>query len=218
MSITKGKKIFDVLEKLYTNKYDIINMEMYERIINITFVYIGIRTVCEVYFKNSNKEIEIFDEIKTYSKNMRVIQKIKKLSDDTLWYRYFFINLKMIDKYNLSNEYNNLLNDKYDHIDIGKLLGYACPLNIFEHYDIYLKRDDNNLRRRYVYEYFMYKKDGRIIILEEGCQLFAYICYDDKKNKKYYEMALRNLKLYQTNLLLITDKFHIGFKYSEEIL
>ncbi len=214
------KNLFTLLEKLFKNKFGEVDMQMYETIVNITFVFMGVRPACTAYFKkskDSKKYIDIFDAITNYNENMKVLHH-NYTSNNNLWYNYIFINLKMIAKHKLSKEYVNVLNNKFDHVDMGKLLGFPCPIDIFKHFDDYEKKNDDNLRKRYIYEYILYKKNKNTISLENRTQLFAYICYSDNENNNYYKKSIKQLKLYQENLLLLTNDFHIGLTYSEEII
>lgn len=217
MSINKSKKLFFKLEELYKKEYKETNIFIYEQIVNITFVEMGARIACSLYFNNGEEFVGIYEKIKDYDENLKIVVQTQKFSD-SVWYEYIFINLQMIKINGLTDEYNSILSGKSDHIARGKLFGYICPSNIFEKVDEYIKKD-KELRRRFIYEYYIYtKSENNEIQLDDRAQLFVFICYDDKLKKYQYNIAIKNLKKYQRALEKITQKLHIGFSYQEEII
>jgi hypothetical protein len=218
MSIEESKQLFISLNKLFTDKFGETYTQMYEYTVNITFVHMGVRPACSAYFKYNRIVEEIFNEIKKYAeqhiKNFKILSFTYNFNGDT-WLDYLFINLDIINKNNLLDEYNKLLSGTHDSVDIGKIFGFPCPGDIFKLFDQYQKKNDNTLRRRYIHEYYIFKKDKDIIIFDGGIQFIAYVCY---KEEDYHKTSVHNLKLYQEKLLLLTDKLHIGFSYIEEII
>ncbi len=126
-----------------------------------------------------------------------------------------FINKEEIKKRGLTKELQQFIDGYQNHKLIGKLLGYACPIDIISEADNYYKLNDNELRRRFIISYNIYKKDNKKITLGPTNQLYAYICYS---KDSFYKDALKRLKLYQKILAQLTDKLHIGIEFTEEII
>lgn len=214
--IKQAKKIFDILVEEFTKDSKNQEILQYDPILNIIFVFLGIRPMA--LFMDKTKLVSKLLK-KHFGSNPELEIISKESPIDKKFDRIYFINKEEIKKKDLTKELQQFIDDDKNHKLIGKLLDYACPSNIIlEATTHYNKQNGDELRRRYVFSYEIYEKTDKNIILDKNSQLYAYVCYSDKKKDQYYKGALKKLKLYQKILAQITDKLHIGFEFKEEII
>ena len=216
---SNAKQLFDKLEKMYIKEkipeyYKNIyghDLKIYYEILNIIFVFIGVRPACLVESEEGPIPT-ILLSFSNFDKNLIILKQEKNFLNlhGKKAIDFLFVNPEVIKEKGLEKEYKMLLNEQMEVVSFGKLLDYSCPNNIFENYDIYSK-PGKDFRRRYIIEFIICEKINNQIILEPKEKLIFYICYDNKQKDYYYKDGLKRLKLYQEVVEQLIDKLHVGF-------
>ncbi len=225
MDIKQAKKLFDTLDKEFTKIYALKDyekygdMHKYNHILNLILVFLGIRPMAFLTIRTGPVS-ELIETLFGSNPELKIISK--KMGDKSSTGKkiehIYFANLEEIKRKGLGEELQLLIDGDIDHKSLGKLLDYACPSDISLEMDNYIKRNDDELRRRFTISYIIYKKSNKEIMFSPKGQLVSYICYSDKKKEYFYKDALKRLKLYQKILAQLTDKLHIGLEFTEEIV
>ena len=234
--IKKAKQLFNLIVKRYTDSGVLKNNEevswfgtesleiiIYGIALNMVYVYLGFRPAylwldIDEDSKTSQKEFDLLSDLKEFDKDQLEIVSVKR-SDDSRF--IVIINPTTVNTVGLQKEYHTLKTGdwtkKTHNIVLGRLLGYLCPIDPHTVYNNSIKLDKGT-KKRYIYDFILYKTDSDKIMPNRRTQLFAFICYDKSERNKIYKQAIQYWKKLQKITNKITDKAHVGMEYSEQFL
>jgi hypothetical protein len=208
MASSTSKNLYNFLKKTYRKLPG-----GWEPIINIMFVYLGLRPAFLYESPLSKSDsMHTFDVLE--KKYGLVVNETKQPLGPSP--RVFIINKKMITKLGLTVNLETLMSDeKYiDDITIGNILGIKCPNDISENYSQFSKVH-KRLTKRYIFKYVSYTTSGGS--LDNETELFVYVCYNLKNAT--HEKAIRDLRMYRKIISEVTGgEIQIGLKYEIQIV